>query len=263
MKITDTHTHLYMDEFQHDVESIINKCQCKGIHRFFLPSINSNSILKIIQFDKKYPNICYPMIGLHPNYVNDKNLDQELSNIQNYMKKYRFLSVGEIGLDFHVSRKFEMEQKYVFQQQLTWANQMDLPVIIHSRNSFETILNILIQGNHIPLKGVFHCFNGNLEQALKIIKIGMKLGIGGIITFKNNKIVHFLKKIDLNHILLETDSPYLSPHPLRGKRNDPGNIRIILKKLSEIYSLSEDKVAYIIENNVNHLFFPRKKIKPF
>ncbi|WP_185858045.1 TatD family hydrolase [Blattabacterium cuenoti] len=255
MKITDTHTHLYMKEFDEDIHSVIQNAFHKGINRFLLPSINSSTIPNILKLEKKYPNICFPMIGLHPNKVDPSNLEEELQNIKTWLYKHSFISIGEIGMDLHSEKKFIPEQEYAFQIQIQWAKRNNLPIVIHCRKAFNQVFHILSKEKNSSLKGVFHCFSGTLEQAKKIINFGIKLGIGGMITFKNNHISQFLHKICLNHIVLETDAPYLSPHPLRGIRNEPKNLRIILKKLSQIYSISEEKISDIIHLNVEELFF--------
>ncbi|WP_185861360.1 TatD family hydrolase [Blattabacterium cuenoti] len=255
MKITDTHTHLYMKEFDEDINSVIQKAFRKGINRFFLPSIDSSTIPRILELEKKYPNICFSMIGLHPNQVNPDNLKKELKNIETWLYKHSFISIGEIGMDFHLKKNFFSEQKYAFQTQIQWAKQKKLPIVIHCREAFDQVFHILSKEKNSYIRGVLHCFSGTLEQAKKIIDLGIQLGIGGIITFKKNHVSQFLHQISLNHIVLETDSPYLSPHPFRGKRNEPKNLRIILKKLSQIYSTSEEIISNIIHSNVEKLFF--------
>ncbi|WP_185872305.1 TatD family hydrolase [Blattabacterium cuenoti] len=255
MKITDTHAHLYMKEFNKDIDFVIKKAITQGVNRFFLPSIDTSNISDILKLEKKYPNICYSMIGLHPNRVFPNNLEKELKIIEKWLNKHSFISIGEIGIDLYLKNKFLSEQEYAFQTQIKWAKEKKLPIVIHCRNAFHYIFNILSNEKNYPLRGVFHCFSGTLEEAKKIIDLGIKIGIGGIITFKNNHISQFLHKINLNHIILETDCPYLSPHPFRGKRNEPQNLRIILKKLSQIYSLSEEKISDIIHMNVEKLFF--------
>ncbi|WP_185858610.1 TatD family hydrolase [Blattabacterium cuenoti] len=255
MKITDTHTHLYMKEFDKDIHIVIQNALNKGIHRFLLPSIDTSTIPSILKLEKKYPNICFPMIGIHPNKVSTNNLEEELNRVEKWLPKHSFISMGEIGMDFFSSRKFISEQEYVFKTQIKWAKKRKLPIVIHCRKAFDQVFHILSKEMNSNVKGVFHCFSGTLEQAKKIIDMGMKLGIGGIITFKNNHISQFLHHISLNHLILETDSPYLSPHPFRGKRNEPMNLRIILKKISKIYSTSENEIADIIQKNVENLFF--------
>ncbi|WP_185867233.1 TatD family hydrolase [Blattabacterium cuenoti] len=255
MKITDTHTHLYMKEFNEDINFVIQTAFHQGINRFLLPSLDSSTVPNILKLEKKYPNVCFPMIGLHPNKVYPNSLEKELKNIETWLYNHPFISIGEIGMDLYSEKKFVSEQEYAFQIQIQWAKQKKLPVVIHCRKAFDKVFHILSKEKNSSLKGVFHCFSGTLEQAQKIIDLGIKLGIGGMITFKNNNVNLFLHKISLNHIVLETDSPYLSPHPFRGKRNEPKNLRIILKKLSQIYSTSEEKISDIIHFNVEKLFF--------
>ncbi|WP_185870591.1 TatD family hydrolase [Blattabacterium cuenoti] len=255
MKITDTHTHLYMKQFDVDRDFVIKRAINSGIDRFYLPSIDSSTIPKILKLERKYPNICFSMVGLHPNKVNPENLEYELKNIEKWLNHHSFLFVGEIGIDLHLETKYLHEQKYVFQTQIQWAKKKKKPISIHCRKAFDQIFEILSKEEDSNLKGIFHCFSGTLEQAKKIIDFGIKLGIGGMITFKNNYISQFLHKISLENIVLETDSPYLSPYPFRGKRNEPIYIKIILNKLSKIYSLSEEKIADIINLNVEKLMF--------
>ncbi|WP_185871173.1 TatD family hydrolase [Blattabacterium cuenoti] len=253
MKITDTHAHLYMKEFQEDICDVIKRAMNQDINRFIIPSIDSSTIPDIIELEKKYPNICFSMIGLHPNNVFPDTIETELNNIKKYLSKHHFLSIGEIGIDLHSSKKFLLEQEYAFVNQIKLAKYNKLPIIIHCRNSFHRVIKILEENSYD--KGIFHCFCGNLEEAIKITDLGMKLGIGGIITFKNNHIDKFLHNISIDNIVLETDCPYLSPHPFRGKRNEPSRLRIILNKLSKIYSLPEEIIAKSIEKNVDDLFF--------
>ncbi|WP_185864545.1 TatD family hydrolase [Blattabacterium cuenoti] len=253
MKITDTHAHLYMKEFKNDIHHVIKRAMNQGINRFFLPSISSSSISDMIELENKYPNICFPMIGLHPNNVFPKTIEIELNNIKKYLNQHRFISIGETGIDLHFNKKFLIEQEYAFVNQIKLAKENKLPIIIHCRNSFHRVIKIL--ENNSYSKGVFHCFSGNLKEAIIITDLGMKLGIGGIITFKNNHIDEFLHKISIKNIVLETDSPYLSPYPFRGERNEPSRLKVILNKLSKIYSISEKMIAKYINKNVDDLFF--------
>ncbi|WP_185862782.1 TatD family hydrolase [Blattabacterium cuenoti] len=253
MKITDTHTHLYMKQFDLDRDLVIKKAIYNGINRFLIPSIDSSTIPSILKLEKKYPKKCFPMIGLHPNKVHPENVEKELNDIKKWLDLHSFISLGEIGMDFHLEKKFIMEQEYAFQTQIQWAKRKNLPIVIHCRKAFDQVFDILEK--YSATKGIFHCFSGTLEQAKKIIDFGFKLGIGGIITFKKNDLCNFLHKISLNNIVLETDSPYLSPDPFRGKRNEPIYLKIILKKLSQVYSTSEKKIADIINMNVQELFF--------
>ncbi|WP_185851661.1 TatD family hydrolase [Blattabacterium cuenoti] len=256
MKITDTHTHLYMNQFDVDRDLVIKRAIDSGINRFYLPSINTSTIPKILKLEEKYPNICFSMIGLHPSEVDSENLEYELKNIEKWLNNHRsFLFVGEIGIDLHLGNKYLHEQKYVFQTQVQWAKKKKKPISIHCRKAFDQVFEILSKEKDSNLKGIFHCFSGTLEQAKQIIDFGIKLGIGGMITFKNNYMNQFLHKISLDNIVLETDSPYLSPYPFRGKRNEPVYLKIILNKLSQIYSISEEKIAQIINLNVENLMF--------
>lgn len=252
--ITDTHAHLYMKIFENEVHKIIKDSIKKGVSKIFLPSVDSSSVYKILNLTNKYPNICYPMIGFHPCYVNSNNFKKELKNLEKFIYKNSFIAIGEIGIDLFNNKNHLIEQKYVFRKQIEWSKKMKLPLIIHCRNSFNIVINILKEKFN-KYKGIFHCFSGTLENAKKVIDMGMKLGIGGIITFKKNNIINFLNKIDLKNIVLETDSPYLSPHPFRGKRNEPKNIIIILEKLSKIYKLPKKEIIPILENNVKNIFF--------
>ncbi|WP_185851076.1 TatD family hydrolase [Blattabacterium cuenoti] len=252
MKLMDTHTHLYMKEFEMDRDIVIKRAIKSGINRFFLPSIDSSSILKIWKLKTKYPNLCYPMIGLHPNKVHPKNLEKELKILKKWLNKHSFIAIGEVGIDLDQKKRFFMEQEYVFKTQIKWAKEKKLPIIIHCRNSFNKVIKILKK--HNVKKGIFHCFSGSLEEGKEIINLGFKLGIGGMITFKKNNLCHFLHKINIKNIVLETDSPFLSPFPFRGKRNEPLYLKIILRKLSQIYSFSEEKIADIINNNTMEIF---------
>ncbi|AWU45135.1 TatD family hydrolase [Blattabacterium punctulatus] len=253
MKITDTHTHLYMKQFDKDRDFVIKTAIHNKIHKLYIPSIDCTTIPKILKLEKKYPNICFPMIGLHPSKVTPENLENELNSIKKWLDQHTFISIGEIGIDLHLEKKFLFEQEYAFQTQIQYAKIKKLPIVIHCRKAFDQVFDILKK--NYPLKGIFHCFSGNLEQAKKIINFGLKIGIGGMITFKNNNISSFLHKINLKNIVLETDSPFLSPYPLlKGKRNEPIYLKIILKKLSNIYSISEKKIANITEINVNEIF---------
>ncbi|AWU43910.1 hydrolase TatD [Blattabacterium sp. (Cryptocercus kyebangensis)] len=252
MKITDTHTHLYMEQFDKDRDVVIKKAIHNRIHKLYIPSIDRTTIPKILKLEKKYPNICFPMIGLHPSKVNPDNLEKELNSIKKWLDQHSFISVGEIGIDLHLEKKFFLEQKYAFQTQIQYAKIKKLPIVIHCRKAFDPVFDILKK--YHPITGIFHCFSGTLEQAKKIINFGLKLGIGGMITFKNNNISSFLHKINLKNIVLETDSPFLSPYPFRGKRNEPVYLKIILKKISKLYSISEEKIANIIEINVKEIF---------
>ncbi|WP_317168652.1 TatD family hydrolase [Blattabacterium cuenoti] len=251
INITDTHAHLYMKEFDKDRELVIKRAIYNGIKRFFIPSTELLDIPTILELKKNYTNICFPMIGLHPNKVN-LNYKIELQKIKKYLELYSFISIGEIGIDLYYNNKLISEQIQAFKIQIELAKNYKLPIIIHCRNAFDIILNII--KTYYPIKGIFHCFCGTLKQATQITDLGIKLGIGGMITFKNNHMISFLNKISLKNIVLETDCPYLAPTPFRGTRNEPTYLIKILQELSKIYSISEIKISNIINLNIDNIF---------
>jgi len=253
MKIIDTHTHLYLKEFDEDFDEAISKSIEIGVNKFLFPSIHSKYNERMINSFKKNKSLFKIMAGLHPAYVTDKN-DEEIDLVLNNLNNYDCVAVGEIGIDLYWEKKFLNEQKIVFEKQIQIALDYNLPIVIHCREAFEHIYQILLKFSNKNLKGVFHCFTGNEEQARKIIDLNFKLGIGGVVTFKNGGLDKFLKKIDLKNIVLETDSPYLAPTPYRGKRNESSYLVHIIDKLSDIYNIESDKIASITTNNAVELF---------
>ncbi|WGH26488.1 MAG: TatD family hydrolase [Candidatus Bostrichicola ureolyticus] len=255
MNIIDTHVHLYDEQFKNDIDNVIKRGLEFGIKHFYLPSLNKNTIKPMLELEKRYYNICYPMIGLHPIYVHPKTINLELDIINNLLNKHYFVAIGEIGIDLHKNKQFLHEQKYAFSTQISWAKKKKLPIVIHSRKAFNEIFNILEEEySNSTIKGIFHCFYGTLKQANKIINFGLKLGIGGIITYNNNNIDKFLSKIPLESIVMETDAPYLTPEPYRNKRNEPFYLKFILNKISKIYGLSSEEIAIITTKNVYDIF---------
>jgi len=252
MVFTDTHTHLYLDEFSNDIDIVIENAFSSNVKRLFFPAINSKYSSSMFNLQKKYPENIFLMSGLHPCYVG-KDFSDEISLVQNILKNNHIVAIGEIGIDLYWDKSNLSMQTKAFEMQIEIANNNHLPIVIHCRESFDEIYNVLI--NNKPLNGgVFHCFSGDLEQANKIIELDMKLGIGGVVTFKNGKIDKFLNQIDIKNIVLETDSPYLSPAPLRGKRNQSANIKIIAAKLCDIYNLSLNEIAKITTHNSKEVF---------
>tara|TARA_Y100000739_G_scaffold75756_1_gene63972 strand:+ start:412 stop:1176 length:765 start_codon:yes stop_codon:yes gene_type:complete len=252
MVFTDTHTHLYLDEFSNDIDIVIENAFSSNVKRLFFPAINSKYSSSMFNLQKKYPENIFLMSGLHPCYVG-KDFSDEISLVQNILKNNHIVAIGEIGIDLYWDKSNLSMQTKAFEMQIEIANNNNLPIVIHCRESFDEIYNVLI--NNKPLNGgVFHCFSGDLEQANKIIELDMKLGIGGVVTFKNGKIDKFLNQIDIKNIVLETDSPYLSPAPLRGKRNQSANIKIIAEKLCDIYNLSLNEIAKITTHNSKEVF---------
>ena len=253
MKIIDTHTHLYLKEFDEDFDEVISKSIKIGVDKFLFPSIHSKYNERMINSFKKNKSLFKIMAGLHPSYVTEKN-DNEIDLVLKNLSNYDCVAVGEIGIDLYWEKKFLNEQKIVFEKQIQIALDFNLPIVIHCRDAFNHIYQILIKYSNKDLQGVFHCFTGNEEQARKIIDLNFKLGIGGVVTFKNGGLDKFLKKIDLKNIVLETDSPYLAPTPYRGKRNESSYLVHIIDKLSDIYNIESDKIASITTNNAIELF---------
>ena len=253
MKLIDTHTHLYLREFDNDLSQVVNNCKKIGIKKFIFPSIHSKYNKRMIETYNKDRSIFYLMAGLHPAYVsnnNDKEIDLVIKNLQTY----DCVAVGEIGIDLYWKKKFLDQQKFVFEKQIQLALDHNLPIVIHCREAFDHIYHILKKYSQHNLNGVFHCFTGNEEQANKICDLNFKIGIGGVVTFKNGGLDKFLNKIDLKNIVLETDSPYLAPSPHRGKRNDSSYLIYIVDKLSEIYGIENHEIASVTTKNAKELF---------
>ncbi len=253
MQITDTHTHLYADEFSSDRDLLIQEAIENGVSRFFLPNIDSNSVDVLTQLSEKYPKHCFPMIGLHPCSVKE-NWKDELALVEKLLSAKKYFAVGEIGMDLFWDKTFVKEQEEVFRKQIELSNHYKLPVSIHSRDSFEEIYKILCETKKNMPCGVFHCFTGNADQAKRAIDLGFYLGIGGVITFKNSGHDKTLEQIDLKHLVLETDAPYLAPVPFRGKRNLPSYITKVAEKIAEIKEISLEEVAQITTENSKIIF---------
>jgi len=253
LKLIDTHTHLYLKEFDADIDQVINKSKDLGINKFIFPSIHSKYNKRMIDTYNKDRSIFNIMAGLHPAYVSNNN-DNEMDLVIKNLENYDCVAVGEIGIDLYWEKKFLDQQKFVFEKQIELALDYNLPIVIHCREAFDHIYDILKNYSQHDLSGVFHCFTGNEEQANKICDLNFKLGIGGVVTFKNGGLDKFLSKIDLRNIVLETDSPYLAPSPYRGKRNDSSYLIHIVDKLSEIYSVENHEIASITTNNAIELF---------
>jgi len=254
MILTDTHAHLYSEQFCDDIDLVLAACFQKNITRIFLPNIDEESITPMLSLCKKYPSNLFPMMGLHPSSVKENYLNQ-LTSIESFLNKYTFYAIGEIGIDLYWDKTFIEEQKIAFRTQIKWAKERKLPIIIHARESFKEIFEIVDEENDENLTGIFHCFTGSLDDANKIINYkGFKLGIGGVITFKNSGLESVLKNIDINHLVLETDAPYLAPVPYRGKRNESTYLELIALKLCDIYGLSLSEIATITTQNSKDIF---------
>ena len=253
MKLIDTHTHLYLKEFDDDFDQVVKRSKKLGIKKFIFPSIHSKYNKRMIDTYNKNRSIFNIMAGLHPAYVSNDN-DKEIDLVVENLKKHDCVAVGEIGIDLYWEKKFLDQQKLLFEKQIELALDHNLPIVIHCREAFDHIYKILKKYSQNQLRGVFHCFTGNEEQANKICDMNFKLGIGGVVTFKNGGLDKFLNKIDLKNIVLETDSPYLAPTPYRGKRNDSSYLIYIVDKLSEIYGVENHEIATITTNNAKELF---------
>jgi TatD DNase family protein len=253
MVITDTHTHLYSEAFDNDRDEMMKRALNGKITRFFIPAIDSSYTDAMLDLQRQYPKNVFLMMGLHPTHVKE-NYKEELKHVEDMLAKHKFYAVGETGIDLYWDKSTLSIQKEAFRYQIKLAKQHKLPIVIHCRDSFDEIFEILEEEKGMDLFGIFHCFTGTIEQAKKAISYNMKLGIGGVVTFKNGKIDQFLNQIDLKHIVLETDSPYLSPTPFRGKRNESVYIKNVLKKVSEIYDISEENIANITTENSKEIF---------
>ena len=254
MILTDTHTHLYSEEFKDDIAEVIKRAGQNFVSRLFLPNIDSSSIDGMLDLERQYPSMIFPMMGLHPCSVKE-DYKQELELVSNWLEKHCFVAVGEIGIDLYWDKTFEEQQKEAFRFQIDLAHQFKLPIIIHTRNSFEETYGIVKEMNRPSLKGIFHCFSGTLDQAQQIIDLGgFKLGVGGVITFKNSGVEQVIKNIALEHLVLETDSPYLAPVPYRGKRNESAYLLEVAQKLANIYNIDIHQIAEVTTANSREIF---------
>ncbi|MBC8770283.1 TatD family hydrolase [Arenibacter sp. BSSL-BM3] len=253
MILTDTHTHLYSEAFDDDRNLVIERAMDLGVKRFFIPAIDSSYTAAMLDLEKSYPDNIFLMTGLHPTHVKE-NYRDELAHVEEMLASRKFYAVGETGIDLYWDKTFLKEQQIAFKQQIQWAKKYAYPVVIHCRDGFDEIFQILEDEKSEELFGIFHCFTGTFEQALKAISYNMKLGIGGVATFKNGKIDTFLREIDLKHVVLETDSPYLAPVPFRGKRNESAYLVNVLEKMSLIYGMDKDEIAAITTANSKEVF---------
>jgi TatD DNase family protein len=251
--LIDTHTHLYLEQFKDDIDDVISRAKAIGVQRFYLPSINSKYNQSMHDLEKKFPNDVFCMIGLHPCYVDD-NFDLEIDFIKKQIEKHDYKAIGEIGIDLFHEKKYFQQQVIAFEEQIKLAIDYDLPIVIHSRDSFDEIFKVLEKFKCEKLRGIFHCFTGNINQAQRIIDLNFHLGIGGVLTFKNGKISEFLNEIPINKIVLETDSPYLAPSPHRGSRNESSYLKIIADKLAKVYNLEIDEISKITQQNSIEIF---------
>lgn len=252
--LIDTHTHLYSSQFDLDRDDAIQRAIDAGVHKMLLPNVDHRSIDGMLALEEKYPNVCYPMMGLHPCSVTE-NWEKELELIKAWIDKRSFIAIGEIGIDLYWDKTFQKEQEEVFITQINWAKELQIPIVIHARDSFPEIYAILDAYNDERLTGVFHCFSGDTSDVHKILSYGgFSFGIGGVVTYKKSTLPDAVQHIPLHKLVLETDSPYLAPTPFRGKRNESAYLTTIASKISDIFSISEQEVGRITSENARNLF---------
>jgi TatD DNase family protein len=253
MQLIDTHCHLYGESFTNDIVEVIRRAETEGVNRFFLPAIDSETHQAMLDLETRFPGQCIAMMGLHPCSVKE-NYKQELAIISEWLEKKQFPAVGEIGLDYFWDRTFDKEQAIAFHQQIEWALHYQIPIVIHSRESMGDAIRIVQEHQKGSLGGIFHCFTGTSEEAKQIIDTGFYLGIGGVLTYKKSTLPDVVKDIPLEHLVLETDAPYLPPVPFRGKRNESSYLKYVLEKLAEIKGVSKEEVAKITTANAQKIF---------
>ncbi|MCB0661755.1 MAG: TatD family hydrolase [Saprospiraceae bacterium] len=251
--LIDTHAHLYASEFDDDRKEVLEKALEKGVKKILLPNIDSHSIEGMMQMEVDFPNICYPMMGLHPCSVKE-NYREELSLMRRWIDKRDFIAIGEIGIDLYWDKTFVKEQEEAFLEQTRWALEKGWPIVIHSRESIDMILDLLEPLKSPALRGVFHCFSGNSEQAKRIMDLGFYMGLGGVLTFKNSGLDKVVRELPLSSLILETDAPYLAPTPFRGKRNESAYVALVAEKLAEVKEISIDEIERITTENAKNLF---------
>ncbi|WP_396597276.1 TatD family hydrolase [Dokdonia sp. R86516] len=257
MNFTDTHTHLYSESFDEDQDVIIQRAIDAGVNRFFIPAIDSEYTERMYALEKNYPDHMFLMAGLHPTHVKE-NYEDELAHVEAQFAARDFYAVGEIGIDLYWDKSTLEIQRDAFKRQIQLAKKYQKPIVIHCREAFDEVFEVLESEKGDDLFGIFHCFSGTKEQAEQAISYNMKLGIGGVATFKNGKIDQFLAEIPLSHIVLETDAPYLSPVPYRGKRNESSYVVLVAEKLATIYQKPLDEIAAITTSNADEVFFTKR-----
>lgn len=253
MRFIDTHTHLYDEQFSDDRAAIIQKAIDNDVTKMYLPNCDHSTIEGMLQMEEQWKGNCFPMMGLHPCYVKE-DYQEELQIVKEWLAKHKFYAVGEIGLDKYWDLSFIEQQILAFEQQIDWALEYDLPIVIHSRESTQDCIDIVRKKQNGKLKGIFHCFSGTIAEAQQIIELGFFLGIGGVVTFKNNSLQELVKTISLEHLVLETDAPYLAPVPYRGKRNESSYIPLVATKIAELKNVDIEEVAKATTENAEKVF---------
>lgn len=253
MIFIDTHTHIYLDEFDSDRSEAVERAKQNGVRYMLLPNIDSTSVDDMLTLSDEFPGNCFPMMGLHPTSVKE-NYREELALVESWLQKRKFFGIGECGINLYWDKTFFKEQEYVFRHQIELALAYDMPLIVHIRDSYNEVIRILKDVNKPDLRGIFHCFSGSTEQARQATGLGFSLGLGGVITFKNNRMQETLKHVDLKHLVLETDAPFLAPVPYRGKRNEPSYIPLVAEKVAEIKNIGVEEAAKATTENAIRLF---------
>lgn len=253
MTIIDTHCHLYVKAFKDDIAAVLERAAAEGVEKFYLPAIDSEETDNMLALEARFPDRCVAMMGLHPCSVKE-DYEAELAHVEEWLAKRKFVAVGEIGLDFYWDKTFAEQQYVAFRQQIEWALQYDVPIVIHTRNAMQETINVVKEYKSRGLRGIFHCFSGSYESAVQIIDAGFYLGIGGVLTYKNAGLPEVLSKIGLEHMVLETDAPYLTPVPFRGKRNESSYLKYVIEKLAETKGEPLDMVAAITTANAQKIF---------
>ena len=251
--IIDTHCHLYLDDFDTDRPALIERANAESVGRFYLPAIDSSIIDRMLKMEQDYPAQCFAMMGLHPCSVKE-NFEEELQIAEDWLARRKFAAVGETGLDFYWDKTFTAQQYIAFKTQVGWAKKYEIPVVIHSRQSTPECIDVIKEMHDASLSGIFHCFGGSLQEARQIIELGFYLGIGGVLTYKNAGLAGVIEKLPLDNIVVETDAPYLTPTPFRGKRNESAYLKYVVQKIAELKNMSVEEVADVTTANAKKLF---------
>lgn len=251
--IVDTHCHLYAEEFSSDRNEMMQRAMDAGVTKFYLPAIDSSSHFQMLLLEESYPGQCFAMMGLHPCYVKE-NYEAELKIVEDWLTKRAFSAIGEIGLDYYWDKTFALEQERAFRIQIEWGIAHKRPIVIHTRNAMQETINVVKDYNSRGIGGIFHCFSGSYEIACQIIDMGFYLGIGGVLTYKNAGLPEVLKKTGLKRVVLETDAPYLTPAPFRGKRNESGYLIYVVDRLAELFDVSPAEIIEITTSNAQKIF---------
>ena len=252
-ELIDTHCHLYLEEFKNDLDGVMGRAVAEGVGRIYLPALDKSHFNSMVELENIYPGTCYAMAGIHPCYVQD-NFGDELDFLQQVTAERKFAAIGEIGLDYYWDRNYDEQQMTCFLEQVSMAKRYGLPIVIHSRSSMEETIRVLKNEKDDRLRGIFHCFSGSYDNAMDVIDCGLMLGIGGVVTYKNAGLAEVVARLPLEHIVLETDAPYLTPVPFRGKRNESSYLTYVVEKIAGVKSVTVEEVAEITTSNALRVF---------